>query len=399
MKQQNDCILMLNQLAQEKIKKGEKVTNGTIGMMYLDDGSLPIYPSIRSTLAKHVQDEDLIYSSVAGEEDYRNLLINWFWGNHFDEALASKNMKVISTLGGTGAVSISIRESTLKNGLLLLPSLAWPNYQTMANCNKAPFVFYDNFNEKNGFNIEGIKKIIEESIGKYSCLSLIVNDPCQNPTGFCMTEKEWHDLVALLNEYTKKIGISLIFDVAYIDFADDISRKYIADSVKSLDKSITSYICMSFSKTFSFYGLRIGALAIYSNDKNDVENADLDCRMLARSYWSTPNHMAMNSISDLLHNEESVKILKEDIRKNKDLVLKRSKIFLKEAKKNGLSWYPYGAGFFISIKVKDANKVADTLAKKNVFIAPIKDDVLRIAICCMPTNQIYGLAKLIKDAQ
>jgi len=214
-----------------------------------------------------------------------------------------------------------------------------------------------------------------------------------------MSKKEWSDLVELLNEYTKKISISLIFDVAYIDFADDISRKYIADSVKTLDKSITSYICMSFSKTFSFYGLRIGALAIYSKDKKAVEEEDLDCRMLARSYWSTPNHMAMNSVSDLLHDEASVKILRDDIRKNKELVLKRSKIFLKEAKENGLSWYPYGAGFFVSVKVKYANKVADNLAKKNVFIAPIRDDVLRVAICCMPTDQVYGVAKLIKDAQ
>jgi hypothetical protein len=39
MPQKNDVILSLNQEAQELKKKGVDVTNGAIGMMYLDDGN------------------------------------------------------------------------------------------------------------------------------------------------------------------------------------------------------------------------------------------------------------------------------------------------------------------------------------------------------------------------
>jgi hypothetical protein len=51
MPQKNDMILSLNQEAQELKKKGVDVTNGAIGMMYLDDGHLPVSAGIRAQLS------------------------------------------------------------------------------------------------------------------------------------------------------------------------------------------------------------------------------------------------------------------------------------------------------------------------------------------------------------
>ena len=44
-----DNMLLLNKLAKERAKLGYDVTNGTIGMMFLDDGSLPKNTKIRQS--------------------------------------------------------------------------------------------------------------------------------------------------------------------------------------------------------------------------------------------------------------------------------------------------------------------------------------------------------------
>jgi aspartate/tyrosine/aromatic aminotransferase len=109
MPQKNDVILSLNQEAQDLAKKGVDVTNGAIGMMYLDDGHLPVSEEIRTLLSRHTQDQDLIYPSVAGTKDYLAAVRKWFLGSSFEEEAKSGNFLSLGTPGGTGAVCLSFR--------------------------------------------------------------------------------------------------------------------------------------------------------------------------------------------------------------------------------------------------------------------------------------------------
>ncbi len=70
-----DPIIELNQEAMKRQSLGEKVINDTIGMMHLDDGSLPIPSSIRNAFQHHTDDNDFEYASVAGLPSYRRLLL------------------------------------------------------------------------------------------------------------------------------------------------------------------------------------------------------------------------------------------------------------------------------------------------------------------------------------
>lgn len=394
----SDIILRLNEEAKLRKRNGEDVTNGTIGMMFLDDGCLPISKRIREVVGKHTTDEDLGYSSVAGEPAYREGLIKWFFGDSFKEAYETKKLQVLGTMGGTGAVSISIQGAASKEKTaVLIPSLCWPNYPGICATYKADCYSYNLFKEGH-FDIDGLFSMLEDKANDYPSVALLINDPCENPTGYCLTPEEWDSIVKELNVLSSKTHITLIIDCAYIDFADESSRQSIVRVVKSLDSSIIRYICMSFSKTFSFYGLRIGALATYNQETAICQESFAEAIKGARALWSVPNHMASNAIGELLSNPSAVAELKEEVATNREVVSERAKIFLSEAEEVGLEYYPFSYGFFVSIPCDDALAACEKLKNKNIFLAPVAIGCIRVSLSCLPTKQIYGLAKEIKEA-
>ena len=395
----SDLILNLNNEAKEKILHGKTVINGTIGTMHLDDGKLPLSTLIRSTIASHTKDADFEYSSVPGESLYRNELLEWFFPSDFETEKEEGRVKTIASPGGTGAITLALKEfATLSSPAVLLPTLGWPNYPSQVSTFLGDSYYYDNYDEEGNFSFSHLKENIDSLFknGKENIL-LILNDPCQNPTGYCLSGEEWKTLVSLLSSYQGKVR--LLLDIAYFDFASEEAKENIASSIEALNKVVPVYICMSFSKTFSFYGLRIGALSILAPTAKQTEEIFDGFKKGARALWSTSNHMAMNAIGDLLSREDTKAELKREVALNREIVHKRASIFLEEAKECGLAVYPYRFGFFCSLPCEDALILSQKLKEKGIYLAPVSTKVLRVALCCIPTYQLEGLAKKIKEAE
>jgi aspartate/tyrosine/aromatic aminotransferase len=66
---------------------------------------------------------------------------------------------------------------------------------------------------------KGIQKQIRELLTRYDHLSFLINDPCQNPTGYSLSAKEWAAVVDFFGEEGIRGHVDLIIDAAYIDFA------------------------------------------------------------------------------------------------------------------------------------------------------------------------------------
>lgn len=393
----NDVILSLNQEAQERKAKGIPVLNGSIGMMYLDDGSLPVSAGIRAILGRHTADEDLSYSSVAGTSSYHEGLRRWFLGTSFDQEAAQHGFSVVATPGGTGAVTLAFSLERLHHGALILPSLDWPNYEGIAGGFGISVAYYSLF-DGDAFNLKSLQESLATTIQKAGHVSLVINDPCHNPTGYCLSPEEWASIAGILSKEEFAGKCTLIVDVAYIDFADAEHREGLLKAIKSLPAEDLVCLAFSFSKTFSFYGLRIGGLGLYGKDPTLVANAKDASLMEARALWSVPNHMAMNAVSELLSTPLATLALRQEVESNRLIVAKRADIYFREAAEVGLANFPYRSGFFVTLPMKDAYKTALILKDKNIFLAPIRPDALRIALCAIPTPKMTGLAQAISLA-
>ena len=394
-----DKMLLLNKMAKERAELGYDVINGTIGMMFLDDGHLPKNPVIREILAKHTMDDDLTYSSITGEDKYRSLLLEWFFGDAFKDELASKRARTIATIGGTGAIAVAntVENKISKCNTLFFPQPGWPNYFGVATVQQIDYLQYEMF--KNGkFDIGDLTRNIKKILDEHKHVTLVINDPCQNPTGYNLKPHEWDQILELVNRKEHNHQIAIILDCAYIDFAELENRDLLVKFAKEAMKNNHVYIALSCSKTFSFYGLRIGELIYLDEDAKELNELQDNVIKTARCFWSSPNHMAMNAVIDVLSNEESRNEVREEIRTAKEIVKVRKDIFLKEADEVGLVHYPYEKGFFITLPVDDAFALSDKLIKQDIYLSPMDEKSLRVALCSMPTNKIPGLAKKIKEA-
>ena len=391
-----DLILLINEKAHERQKAGFDVINGSVGMMMLDDGSLPVASEIRSVLSRHVTDHDLSYSSVAGPKDYAEALRHWFLASDFDEVAKKGLFSVIATPGGTGALSLAFFASRTAHSILLFPSLDWPNYEAIAAGFGLEYASYELY-EEGHFGLRALEKQIKETLTNHDKVVVVINDPCENPTGYSLSASEWQSLASLLNQKELRGRVELIVDVAYIDYAEEKTRSALKEAVRCLSKETVTSFCFSFSKTFSFYGLRIGALAIYGQERSSVESRESLATGEARALWSVPNHMAMNAVTELISKKETFSSLKKNVEENRQLVARRAALFLSEADAVGLPYYPYKDGFFVTLRVKDAFGLAERLMKKDIFLAPVKTNGLRVALCALSEKKLRGLAKAIKD--
>ena len=114
--------------------------------------------------------------------------------------------------------------------------------------------------------------------------------------------------------------------------------------------------------------------------------------------WSVPNHMGMNAVVDLLSSEAGVEAARKETATNRAIVAERADIFLREAQAIGLEIYPYKNGFFLTLPMADAFAVCEKLKEKNIFLAPIRNNALRVALCAIPTKKMPGLARAIQEA-
>ena len=81
------------------------------------------------------------------------------------------------------------------------------------------------------------------------------------------------------------------------------------------------------------------------------------------------------------------------------MLKKRGDLFTTQAKEVGLDCYPYKEGFFVTLKVEDADELSrihEALLNDRIYAVKVNKGI-RIAICSTPLKAIDGLAKRIKS--
>lgn len=387
--------LALSGIAKKHKLKDPSVINATIGTLYGEDGIFYRMNNVNKTL-KNMNDENFYtYSSADGGADYQNAVINWVLNGKKEELLKEMYVNAIATPGGTGAVNNALFISLDEKETLLLPDLYWAPYKNMVIINKNDIVNYT-FIKDGKFNLDGFKEKAEMIVKKQGKLVSILNDPCNNPTGYSLSLKEFEELINFLNSLN--CPCTLIYDIAYFDYyvkgMNECRKKF--SLMKKANKNVMFNIAFSASKTFSIYGLRLGAEIFLSKDEEAVKAAYGVACCLARTRWSNVNRAGISLLIEIDKNPELKEKIIKDIEKASTITKNRIELFTKEAKEADLDIYPVSGGFFASVKCEDGNVLAEKLKEKKIYVLPFAK-AIRIALCSIPLNEIEGLAKRIKD--
>jgi aspartate aminotransferase/aromatic-amino-acid transaminase len=393
-----DTVFAVVNLAKEdKQKNGpEKVVDATIGSLYGEDGKLVAYDSVFNHYDAIDHRVKAAYAaSFTGNPDYRRDVYSWVTRGK-TEPLAHS---VIATPGGSGAVSTSFTTFLDEGETVILPDIAWGSYQLMASQNNLKAVTYSMF-DGGSFNLKSVAEAMAKTAETQDRLVVVVNDPCHNPTGYSMTMQEWDSLIALLNDYSKKMPVILIDDIAYIDYAYDPehSRDYMGLFTK-ISSQVLICIAFSCSKTLTSYGLRCGAALLLARDPASVREAEIVFEKAARATWSNIPNAAMANFSWVT--TENRAAFEQEKQQYVALLRERSAIFLKEAKAADLAIYPYREGFFITLAISDnalRSRVHETLIREHIYTVQVNHGI-RVAVCSLPLAKVHGLAARIKAVE
>lgn len=387
-------ILYLNQKANEAKAKGYKVINGTTGMLFDESGHLVDFPLVDKVIAESNTEAIKKYGPVSGGKEFADAVMDWLFEN---VDYSKQNHFVMGSFGGTGALTLSFRNYLDRGQGAILPSIRWSNYDSIAEQTGGRVLEYRLFNENNGLDIESIKNRVNESIEECGRAFLLINDPCQNPTGYTIKVEEWKELLAFLVKASERGSIVLLDDIAYMNYSKQSYDTIFQMILDSLNENFMAIFTFSASKTLSIYGLRGGAAIAFSPSKSVIDDFERAVAGTARSIWSSTSTIATHVITENLNTHEKREILREKLTNYISILLERATLFTNEADEVGLPYYPYDCGFFILIPCVNDREVVDELIKDNVYVVPFNGGI-RVALSCLTLDEIKGLPIKIKEA-
>lgn len=389
-----DTVFTIVEKANEaKAKYGDDaVIDGVIGSLYSEEGKLTALNTVYDTL-KSLDNRHLAKYAVSftGNPDFQKDAIDWVLDGN-----SNLYKEVIATPGGTGAVGMTIENCLEAGQTLIIPEIAWGSYSLMAQMNNLNVATYSLF-EGDHFNVESLKATCKEVMAKQDRLVLIINDPCHNPTGYSMTDAEWKEVIAFLNECSKTHAVVLINDIAYIDYSyrGFEAKKYFAN-FDAISDNVAIVVAFSISKSMTAYGLRCGAAILLGKTQEAVNELKVVFEKSARATWSNINNGAMETFSVIMKDKRQEYL--DEKEQYVQLLKERSSLFIQEADEVGLPYYPYREGFFVTLpmdnQLRDAYHAA--LMDNKIFTVKVNKGI-RVAICSMPIRKVKGLARRMKE--
>ncbi len=382
-----DPIFSLNSEANARKAKGEAVLNATLGAIMDDAGKLMVLPSAMRALREIDAVTTASYAPIVGTADFLEAVK--------DDMLRSvpelrARAVAAATPGGSGALHHAVVNFLEPGQAMLTTNFFWAPYHTLTHESGRTLETFNQFDEHGGFDVAALDAAVAKLLAAQGRVLLVLNDPCHNPTGYSMHLEEWRAVVACLTKHAQAGGdISLLLDVAYIEYAAAADpRVFVKELLPLADHALIAF-AWSASKSFTMYGLRVGALVVVVPE---AERAFTQAALTysCRGTWSNCNHGGLAAITRLLIDPELRDSLIAERDGLKRMMVTRVERFNEYAKKTGLVYPRYEGGFFVTVFHPNAMEQAARMRDCGVFVVPGPGS-LRVALCSVAEVDIPRL--------
>jgi len=393
----DDPIFALNREATERRARGEVIINATVGALLDDEGKLAILPSSARAVREVPDDEWAAYAPISGTPDFlRAVIADLFEGHRglADTAIAA------ATPGGSGALRHAIANYLEPGQALLTTSFFWGPYLTLADEADRRVATFEMFKRGpdgavQGIDVASMDRALGELLAKQGRALVFLNDPCHNPTGYSMTPAEWNEVANCLKEHGKRGPVTVMLDMAYTAYAANDPRAHFGRVLELLD-NVGVLFAWSASKSFTHYGLRVGAIVACIPDAKERAMTEAAFSYSCRGTWSNCNRGGLRAITRLLVDPELSAACKTEREGLKRLLTARVNSFNTHAKDAKLRYPRYEGGFFVTIFHDDAQAKAARMREQGVFVVPQKG-ALRVALCSVAERDVPRLVKSLAE--
>ena len=270
-----------------------------VGVYYDDNGKVPLLECVRR--AEHAVTERSaphVYLPIDGIAAYDRAVQNLVFGAD-SEILRGGRVVTVQALGGTGALKIGadFLRRFAPAAQVWISDPSWENHRALfenAGFNVNVYRYYDAATR--GLDFAGMVGALDRVPPG---AIVVLHACCHNPTGVDPSPEQWGRIL----EVVRSRGHVPFLDIAYQGFGESV------DADGSVVRRFAAtpgplFVASSFSKSFSLYGERVGALSIVAADRDEAARVLSQVKRLIRGNYSSPPTFGGQIVATILDSPE-----------------------------------------------------------------------------------------------
>lgn len=276
-----DPILGLNE--QFNADTNPAKVNLGVGVYFDDNGKLPLLACVQAA-EKTMMDKPVArgYLPIDGIASYDAAVKALVFGAD-SEPVKSGRVATVQGIGGTGGLKIGadFLKKLNPSAKVLISDPSWENHRalfTSAGFTVESYRYYDA--AQHGVDFEGMLADLNAAAPG---TIILLHACCHNPTGYDISAAQWEQVIATV----KAKNLVAFLDMAYQGFGHGIAEDG-AVIGKFVASGMDFFVSTSFSKSFSLYGERVGALSVLCESQEEAQRVLSQLKIVIRTNYSNP---------------------------------------------------------------------------------------------------------------
>ncbi len=292
-----DPILGINE-AFAADTKPNKVNLG-VGVYYDDNGKLPLLACVQAAEKRMMETpKPRGYLPIEGIAAYDAAVKALVFGAD-SEPVKSGRVATAQAIGGTGGLKIGadFLKKLKPNAQVMISDPSWENHRALfsqAGFEVVNYPYYDA--AKRGIDFDGMLAALNSAAAG---TIVVLHACCHNPTGYDITAAQWDEVIAVV----KARKLTPFLDMAYQGFGYGIAEDGAAVA-KFVAAGLDFFVSTSFSKSFSLYGERVGALSVVCASKEEAARVLSQLKLVIRTNYSNPQIHGATVVATVLNTPE-----------------------------------------------------------------------------------------------
>ena len=276
-----DPILGINDAFNADPRPGK--TNLGVGVYLGEDGRVPLLDAVREAEALRLATPpSRSYLPIDGLAAYNSAAQQLLFGSG-SPVLADGRVVTIQALGGTGALRVGadFLKQLTPQAEVLISDPSWENHLALFTAAGFPVRSYPYYDAAtHGLNFQGMLAALETAAPR---TIVVLHACCHNPTGVDLDAAQWRQVT----DVVRSRDLMAIVDIAYQGFGDGLDAD--AFAVRAMaEAGLEFLVASSFSKSFSLYGERVGALSIVTASRDESSRVLSQVKRTVRTNYSNP---------------------------------------------------------------------------------------------------------------
>jgi aromatic-amino-acid transaminase len=260
-----------------------KKVNLGVGVYQDGQGKVPVLSVVREAEKRWYEKEDSkSYLPIDGVPAYRKEVQNLLFGAD-SPLLRDGRVVTAQALGGTGALKLGadFLKRFLPGSELYISRPSWENHRALFESAGFAVKEYPYYSpESHGLDFAAMRSALASLSAK---TIVLLHACCHNPTGVDLEPAQWNEIVGIFKER----ALVPFIDFAYQGFGAGIAEDAVAVRAFT-DAQIPCLIASSFSKSFSLYRERVGAISLVAADADEAKRVTSQLKRVIRTNYSNP---------------------------------------------------------------------------------------------------------------